>query len=313
MTTKKVTVVIPVKNGEKTLKNCLVSLMNQDISQYLDFKVIDSGSNDGTKEILKLFPFVEVVDIDPSNFNHGKTRREALENIYTEFVFFTVQDSEAASNDVLSKMLEHMKDNNVAGVCGKQVVKKDKRYNPLAWHNPISSPTFRKLYVDGKEDRKNFLFENSHWDNVCALYRTGVLKNLPFRDCIFGEDRLWAKEALEAGFSLVSDDRCLFYHYHHESFQDRFKRALLVYHFELKNFNKIRNEKYSFYSVFILPLLKVLKHNHHIKWAFYNMKLEYASMKAYSMSKKISTESNIDLDDYENNLIAKGIPIGKIN
>jgi len=50
----KVSVIIPVYNGEKTLKQCLISVLNQTYKDY-EILLVDNDSTDKTKEIIKEF------------------------------------------------------------------------------------------------------------------------------------------------------------------------------------------------------------------------------------------------------------------
>jgi len=50
----KISVIIPVLNGAKTLNKCLVSVTNQDFDDY-EIILIDNGSTDNTKEIINQF------------------------------------------------------------------------------------------------------------------------------------------------------------------------------------------------------------------------------------------------------------------
>lgn len=50
----KVSVIIPVYNGEKTLARCLNSVLNQTHSNY-EVIVVDNNSTDKTKEIINKF------------------------------------------------------------------------------------------------------------------------------------------------------------------------------------------------------------------------------------------------------------------
>lgn len=54
MNNQKVSVIIPVYNGEKTLRQCLDSVLNQTYKDY-EVIVIDNNSTDRTKEIIKEF------------------------------------------------------------------------------------------------------------------------------------------------------------------------------------------------------------------------------------------------------------------
>lgn len=66
----KVSIVLPVYNGEKTLSLCLDSLMNLDFSKdNLEIIVVDNNSTDATKDIIKRYPVKYVFE-----------RKEAVEH-----------------------------------------------------------------------------------------------------------------------------------------------------------------------------------------------------------------------------------------
>lgn len=305
------TIVIPVKNGERTLRSCLESLFNQELDRGPEIVIIDSGSGDRSMDIAREYKNVRIISIEPASFNHGSSRTMALEYISSPFVLYTVQDAIAESGKTLSHMLSNFDDPEVMAVCGKQIVKPDKANNPLAWYQPVSKPgTVRLSYKAGKMNIDD-LFYLSHWDNVCAMYRTDLLRKLPFKAMVFGEDRLWAKEALECGHILVRDDNSRFYHYHHESYADRKKRAMLVYNLELKTFGKLRPEKFSFYQLFIYPVLSIMKRRQSVYWIIYNIKMRLATFYAF---RKISRGLGMERFQFaktDEELQRSGIPIGK--
>ena len=68
-----VSVVIPVKNGIDTLASCLDGIFGQTLRDKLEVIIIDSGSTDGTLDLLKKYP-VRVYNLPPKEFNHGETR-----------------------------------------------------------------------------------------------------------------------------------------------------------------------------------------------------------------------------------------------
>ena len=64
---EKVSVIIPVYNGEKTIKNCLQNIIKKNKSLKKEIIVINDNSNDKTVKILKSFKKIKVI-----NFNKNK-------------------------------------------------------------------------------------------------------------------------------------------------------------------------------------------------------------------------------------------------
>jgi glycosyltransferase involved in cell wall biosynthesis len=56
-----VSIIIPTLNEEQHIANCLISIQNQDFNDY-EIIVIDNGSTDSTKDILKLFRKITIID-----------------------------------------------------------------------------------------------------------------------------------------------------------------------------------------------------------------------------------------------------------
>jgi len=57
MTQKRISVVIPVYNGQKYIRRCIDSVLNQEgfDTQWLDIILINDGSNDTSLDILKIY------------------------------------------------------------------------------------------------------------------------------------------------------------------------------------------------------------------------------------------------------------------
>lgn len=227
-----VSVVIPVKNGATTLAAALRGIQAQTLAGRTEVLVIDSGSADASPEIARGYP-VRLHEIPPEAFDHGATRNLGVSLARGEFVVMTVQDAVPADDRWLETLLRHFDDPSVMGVCGQQIVPHDPDKNPMQWHRPTSGPQVsRRHYPDVAGylalSPRERLAANG-WDNVTAMYRRAALIELPFRTTMFGEDFLWANDALARGWVLVHDEFARVFHYHHQTFGYRFRRMLTIY------------------------------------------------------------------------------------
>ena len=87
--TPRVAAVVPVKDGARYLAEVLAALAREAVDEVL---VIDSGSRDGSVEIAR-GAGVEVLEIAPADFGHGRTRNLGAERTSAEIVAFLTQDA----------------------------------------------------------------------------------------------------------------------------------------------------------------------------------------------------------------------------
>jgi rhamnosyltransferase len=228
MTEPLISIVIPVKNGGKWLGSLLPRLMEQRLADRSEIIVIDSGSTDDSLDILREYP-VRLISIPPESFSHGGTRNLGVRQARGKYVVLTVQDAVPAGDDWLDLLLEGFVDGDVAGVCGQQIVRRDKAMNPVQWFRPVSEPGISRysfarpddfLRLPPAEKRKICAF-----DNVNAMYLREALLKVPFQEIGFAEDIQWAKDALLNGYTIVFHYGARVYHYHYETKEYTYKRT----------------------------------------------------------------------------------------
>ncbi len=281
----KISIIIPVKNGEETINACLKGIFEQTLISQTEIIIIDSGSTDKTLEIIKKYP-VRLFEIKPEEFGHGKTRNHGASLAKGEFLQMTVQDARPASKDWLEIMLSNFEDKEVVGVTGKQAVPHEKDKNPLQWHRPISKakPTtvqfakgeFEKL--SPKEQRQNCTF-----DDVNAMYRKSFFIENPFDEVEFGEDMRWAKHTLIDGYKIAYDMRSVVWHYHHYNDLKKFKERInYELHFKYEFFKLVPENQYNL-KYFIRMFYLCIKYKAKPKWWIYNIELNFIHRQAIQL------------------------------
>ena len=247
------TVIIPVKNGAATLAKCLAAIKQQTIAYKIEILILDSNSMDESIEMAKSFG-ARIININPSDFNHGLTRNVGANNASGELLYFTVQDAYLAENDQLEKMLLHFNDPELQAVVGMQATPHDKDKNPARWFKRFTKPETKfRHFPDGDFGKMPLQqqFKYCSWDNVNAMYRKSALQKVPFTKTDFAEDWLWAKDALTAKMKIAFDPSLLVWHYHHIDFGYSFRVHYIM------NYNFFKQFKvYPSLPRYGVPLLK---------------------------------------------------------
>jgi rhamnosyltransferase len=226
-----ISVIVPVKNESSHLAACLEGILAQTVP-VSEIIVIDSGSTDGTQDIARSISKVKLIEIRPEQFNHGDTRNLGVSHATGEFVLFTVGDAKPASDVWIEHLLAGLVSADVAAVCGAQVVPESKSTNPAEWFKPCSQPII-SIHRFGSADA--FLSapaEQKHTacslDDVTALYRKAALQCIPFRRVAYGEDILWAMDALMAGCAIAYNPAARVHHFHLVDYQTTVRRTMTV-------------------------------------------------------------------------------------
>lgn len=95
----KVSIIIPVYNGQKTLEQCLDSVSDQTYKNYSIF-VVDNNSSDLTKDIIKKFEVKnnKIKYLFEKNKSVGSARNTGIKNAEGEIFLFTDSDCIAPKN-----------------------------------------------------------------------------------------------------------------------------------------------------------------------------------------------------------------------
>ena len=226
-----ISVVIPVKNEAAGLGACLDGILGQTVAVD-EILVIDSGSTDGTQDIVRACPQARLLEIAPGDFNHGDTRNLGVRETSGDLVLFTVGDARPADDRWIERMRDGFVADDVAAVGGLQVVAHDPANNPLEWYRPVSKPV-RSVHRFGSAEAFDAASPAEKQaacviDDVTSMYRRSFITGTPFRHAVYGEDMLICIDALRSGHALVREPAACVYHCHLENYETTLKRTVVV-------------------------------------------------------------------------------------
>lgn len=189
----KISVIIPVYNAEKYLRNCLDSLLKQ---SFQDFEVIivNDGSTDGSACICDEYKNKDkrIIVIHQNNEGVSNARNTAIREVNGEWLFFLDADDELFQ-DSLENLYNHT--HNADMVIGECEV-----YNYMGIR--IFSPPKRLLFTYNRSNALHLLYRPKfiYQGYLCnKLYKSSIVaeNNIYFNKNIsFGEDKLFIVQFL---------------------------------------------------------------------------------------------------------------------
>ncbi len=236
-----ISVIIPVRNGEATLHQCLKSIREQTIGASVEIIILDTKSSDKSRTIAESFG-AKIISVEPASFSHGGTRNLGAEIAKGELLYYTVQDARLATEDMLEKMAVYFQDKYLQAVNGIQGVPAEHDKNPAVWFKRFTKPVPEVRWFKNSSFSKltpQQQLEYCRWDNVNAMYRKEAIINIPFKTVNFAEDALWSLDALSNGYKLIRDSSLLTYHYHHHYFVYTFKVVYIIHYGIMVNFKTL--------------------------------------------------------------------------
>lgn len=227
-------VVVPTWNGKDEFASVLDALRRQRIADQVQIHCVDSSSSDGTIEWLKDQFDVSLTVIDQKEFQHGRTRNFGASLGKAPFIGFITQDAMPAhhhwATDIV-KMMRAVPD--AAGLFGRHIAYPDHPYfvrqeikthfqNMLQHPIVLSKHTDPERWESGDIGWRQYLHFYS--DNNSAMRRE-VWQDIPYPEVDYGEDQVWARNIIEAGYSKIYAPTATVYHSHDYDPDQIYKRS----------------------------------------------------------------------------------------
>lgn len=216
-----VSIILLTKNGEKYIRSVLDELHRQEKIDRTQVIVIDSGSTDGTLEIISAYP-VTLTRIPPEEFGHGRTRNLGARMARGKFLVYLPQDATPVGPDWLHTLLLPFEDPAVAGVYCRQVPRDD----ASAMEKFFLLNTYPRQYEAkriGKGD--DISLTRCFFSTVGGVIRASLWKDHPFSEnVIMSEDQAWAKEIMVAGHTIAYQPEAQLLHSHQYGIMGVFRR-----------------------------------------------------------------------------------------
>lgn len=214
-------IAIPTCNAGPRFNKLLQSIKKQDLRPQ-NVLVIDSGSTDRTVELSMQYG-CNVIRINNRDFNHGATRRLAVDRLPGDIVVYMTQDVVLADRKSLSELIKCFSDQQVGAAYGRQI----------PWQHATAIEAYARLFnypavsrVKSIADTAGLGIKTAFISNSFAAYRReayveagGFPSNV-----ILGEDTYLAAKMLITGWKIAYCATAGVYHSHNYNVVQQFRR-----------------------------------------------------------------------------------------
>ena len=200
-----VSVVVPVKDGGPALRACLEGVRAQG---ELELLVIDSGSRDGSQATARELAD-ELIEIEPAEFGHGRTRNLGAARASGELICFLTQDAIPVAGWLAAHREAFALDPRVGASFGPHL--------PHADTSPMIARELTEFFAGFAPNGGPALHragDLTFLSNVNACYSRACWEELRFPELDYSEDQAFGRAMLEAGWVKVFQPAAAVRHAH---------------------------------------------------------------------------------------------------
>lgn len=171
----------------------------------------------------KRYENLRVYHISKREFDHGKTRREAVKKSAAEIFVMMTQDAMPADECLLEKLIKPLAEKDVAVSYARQLPREDagpvERFTRAFNYPPESR-------IKSADDIPELGIKTFFCSNVCAAYRRDIYDRQGgfIRRAIFNEDMIYAAGCIKAGYRIAYAADARVIHSHQYTNKQQFHR-----------------------------------------------------------------------------------------
>lgn len=208
-----VSIILRSFNEGWALRDTLKALQVQDYSNW-ELIVIDSGSSDGSPEIIRAARPAHFIQIQPHEYNPSRVMNHGMRLARSGFGIFLNADATPQGSAWLRPLVERLQDPNVAAVFGRQVPRPDCQ--------AVYACDYDRCFGPNRESVR--------WEHFFSMVSSGIRKDIwsrrGFLETLqYAEDDEYTRWARAQGFKVVYCPESVVMHSHNYTPQQAFKRS----------------------------------------------------------------------------------------
>lgn len=232
----RVSVICPIYNGEKYLKNLFSKVREQENINFIEIITPVSKSNDKSLDEAKKYGDI-VYEVN--NFNHGRTRHEAALKANGDYLVFVTQDIMPVDKLWLYNLIKDLNDNTIAGFSKQIAYKEHGEIEKLI--REFNYPNVKRIC--NNENSKINGRRNIFYSDASSAIIKDEFFNLGGYDFIVptNEDVILANNIIKNNKNFIYEPESKVYHSHKLSLKDTYKRYR-----DIGNFEKLYSKEIDF-------------------------------------------------------------------
>lgn len=217
MTTRpdQISVVMRSYNEAWAIEDTLKGIFDQDYAGRIELIVIDSGSTDGSHDIIRRYDPQELIILEPGTYVPGKVLNQGFRLASHDWVVFNNSDATPANRGWLTELLRTAVSSPKLGAAfSRQIPREDCR--------AVFAHDYERCFGPQRE--------SANWDHFfsmvsCVAYKP-TWAQIPIReDLQYAEDDEWTRRLKAAGYEIVLAEQSMSIHSHNYTPIEAYKRA----------------------------------------------------------------------------------------
>jgi rhamnosyltransferase len=208
-----ISIIMRSYNEAWALRETLPALRAQDWKNS-ELIVIDSGSTDGSVELIRAEQPRHFVQIQPHEYNPSRVMNQGMRLARSEFCVFLNADATPQGANWLRPLAAALQDARTAAVFGRQIPRPDCR--------AVFAYDYDRCFGPQRE--------SASWEHFFSMVSSGIRKDIwaqrGFReDLQYAEDDEYTRWCASQGYRIVYCEESVVMHSHNYTLQQAYKRA----------------------------------------------------------------------------------------